>query len=114
MTSYLLDPASPPGPSDRERAVMRAMRLGDEAVAFGALDAGVTAAYAYPGTPSTEILETLVREAPGRGALAHWCANEKTAYEQALGVSMSTNRKAGCMITRTGPCRIAGSLMMDA
>ena len=62
--------------------------LGDEAVALGAIDAGITAAYAYPGTPSTEIFETLEARARAHGVTAHWCANEKTAYEQALGASM--------------------------
>lgn len=66
--------------------------LGDEAVALAALDAGITAAYAYPGTPSTEIFEFLEAHAAERGVLAHWCANEKTAYEQALGVSMVGRR----------------------
>jgi indolepyruvate ferredoxin oxidoreductase alpha subunit len=66
--------------------------LGDEAVAMGAVDAGLTAAYAYPGTPSTEILEYLIRyEARHGRPHAAWCANEKTAYESALGVSL-----AGC------------------
>lgn len=65
------------------------MLLGDEAVALGAIDAGISAAYAYPGTPSTEILETLA----ARGDKpARWCANEKTAYEQALGMSMAGKR----------------------
>lgn len=68
------------------------MLLGDEAVALGALHAGVSAAYAYPGTPSTEILEFLVPRAAAAGITAHWCANEKTAYEQALGVSMMGRR----------------------
>ncbi|HSR43127.1 MAG TPA: thiamine pyrophosphate-dependent enzyme, partial [Longimicrobiales bacterium] len=66
--------------------------LGDEAVALGALDAGVSAAYAYPGTPSTEILEHVAREGPRYGVTAHWTANEKTAYEAALGVSMVGRR----------------------
>jgi indolepyruvate ferredoxin oxidoreductase alpha subunit len=66
--------------------------LGDEAVALAALDAGITAAYAYPGTPSTEIFEFLEDQAAERDVIAHWCANEKTAYEQALGVSMSGRR----------------------
>ena len=67
--------------------------LGDEAVAQAAIDAGVTASYAYPGTPSTEILEYLVRkEKAGEGPKATWCANEKTAYEAALGVSMMGRR----------------------
>jgi indolepyruvate ferredoxin oxidoreductase alpha subunit len=62
--------------------------LGDEAVALGAIHAGLTAAYGYPGTPSTEILEYLIsRFEEGKGPLAAWCANEKTAYEEALGVS---------------------------
>ncbi len=65
--------------------------LGDEAVALGALHAGVTAAYGYPGTPSTEILEYLLRvEDPGPKVA--WCANEKTAYEAAVGVSMVGRR----------------------
>ncbi len=67
--------------------------LGDEAVALGALHAGLTAAYAYPGTPSTEILEYLIRHAEQTGVpVASWTANEKTAYEAALGVSMVGRR----------------------
>lgn len=65
--------------------------LGDEAVALGALHAGVTAAYGYPGTPSTEILEYLLR-LPEQGPRVAWCANEKTAYEAAVGVSMVGRR----------------------
>ncbi len=65
--------------------------LGDEAVALGALHAGVTAAYGYPGTPSTEILEYLLRTS-GPGPKVAWCANEKTAYEAAIGVSMVGRR----------------------
>jgi indolepyruvate ferredoxin oxidoreductase alpha subunit len=67
--------------------------LGDEAVAMGAVHAGVTAAYAYPGTPSTEILEYLIRYKARAGRpLATWSANEKTAYEEAMGVSMAGRR----------------------
>ena len=65
--------------------------LGDEAVALGALHAGVTAAYGYPGTPSTEILEYLLRSEED-GPKVAWCANEKTAYEAAVGVSMVGRR----------------------
>ena len=65
--------------------------LGDEAVALGALHAGITAAYGYPGTPSTEILEYLLRTSDPGPAVA-WCANEKTAYEAAVGVSMVGRR----------------------
>ena len=67
--------------------------MGDEAVARGALDAGISAAYAYPGTPSTEAFEYLRAHAgDASGITASWCANEKTAYEQALGVSMVGRR----------------------
>ncbi|HOJ99674.1 MAG TPA: thiamine pyrophosphate-dependent enzyme [Termitinemataceae bacterium] len=67
--------------------------LGDEAVALGAIHAGLTAAYGYPGTPSTEIMEFLQeRYAAGLGPLAQWCTNEKTALEAALGVSFAGRR----------------------
>ncbi len=67
--------------------------LGDEAVALGAVHAGITAAYAYPGTPSTEIVEYLKGYQARHGKpLARWTANEKTAYEEALGVSMVGRR----------------------
>lgn len=66
--------------------------LGDEAVALAAIHAGITAAYAYPGTPATEILEFIQRHARANAPRATWSANEKTAYEQALGVSMAGRR----------------------
>lgn len=67
--------------------------LGDEAVALGAVHAGLTAAYAYPGTPSTELLEFLLVHARRHGGPhAAWCSNEKTAYEEALGVSFAGRR----------------------
>src|SRR5512141_489424 len=67
--------------------------LGDEAVALGAVHAGLAAAYAYPGTPSTEILEYLLTYAREHGGPhAAWCSNEKTAYEEALGVSFAGRR----------------------
>jgi indolepyruvate ferredoxin oxidoreductase alpha subunit len=67
--------------------------MGDEAVALGAAHAGVSAAYAYPGTPSTEAFEFLIRYSEKHDhPVASWCANEKTAYEQALGVSMVGRR----------------------
>jgi indolepyruvate ferredoxin oxidoreductase alpha subunit len=67
--------------------------LGDEGVALGAVHAGISAAYAYPGTPSTEIMEFLLahRERHGR-PIAAWCANEKTAFEAALGVAFAGRR----------------------
>ncbi|MDR3020978.1 MAG: indolepyruvate ferredoxin oxidoreductase [Treponema sp.] len=66
--------------------------LGDEAVALGAIHAGISAAYGYPGTPSTEILQYLIDEYAKGGPVARWCANEKTALEAALGVSFAGRR----------------------
>ncbi len=76
----------------------RQILLGDESVALGAVHAGITAAYAYPGTPSTEILECLLDHKKRHGRPhAAWCANEKTAYEEALGVSFAGRRGLVCM-----------------
>ncbi|MDR1910196.1 MAG: indolepyruvate ferredoxin oxidoreductase [Spirochaetaceae bacterium] len=67
--------------------------LGDEAAALGALHAGLSAAYGYPGTPSTEIMEFLLeRYERGSGPRAQWTSNEKTALEGALGVSFAGKR----------------------
>ncbi len=73
--------------------------LGDEAIAQAALDAGIRGAYAYPGTPSTEILEYIQRapEAAARNVHRAWSANEKTAMEEALGVSWAGKRAMACM-----------------
>jgi indolepyruvate ferredoxin oxidoreductase alpha subunit len=71
----------------------KAILLGDEAVALGAVHAGVSSAYAYPGTPATEILEFLLQyEKKYRRPHAAWCANEKTAFEAALGTSFAGRR----------------------
>ncbi len=67
--------------------------LGDEAVALGAVHAGISSAYAYPGTPSTEIVDYLIHyQKKHQRPHAAWCANEKTAFEEALGVSMVGRR----------------------
>jgi len=68
--------------------------LGDEAFARGALDGGLSGAFGYPGTPSTEIIEYIQRdkEAVDRGVKRDWSANEKTAFESALGMSYTGKR----------------------
>lgn len=74
--------------------------LGDEAIAQGALDAGISGIYAYPGTPSTEILEYVQRSREVRGGKkihCSWSANEKTALEAALGMSYAGKRSMACM-----------------
>lgn len=67
--------------------------LGDEAVALGAIHAGITAGYSYPGTPASEITEYLIQASEsGQKIKATWCVNEKVAYEEALGVSFAGRR----------------------
>lgn len=62
--------------------------LGNEAIARGAIEAGISAAAAYPGTPSTEILEALTEVAEEYGVYVEWSTNEKVALEVGIGVSM--------------------------
>jgi indolepyruvate ferredoxin oxidoreductase alpha subunit len=73
--------------------------LGDEAIAQGAIDAGISGMYAYPGTPSTEILEYVQRNKYAREnkIRSTWSANEKTAMEAALGMSYAGKRSMVCM-----------------
>lgn len=73
--------------------------LGDEAIALGAINAGLSGVYAYPGTPSTEITEFIQSNslAKQRGIHSRWCTNEKTAMEAALGMSFAGKRALVCM-----------------
>lgn len=73
--------------------------LGDEAIALGALNAGLGGVYAYPGTPSTEITEFIQGHplSKERGIHSRWCTNEKTAMEAALGMSYAGQRALVCM-----------------
>ena len=73
--------------------------LGDEAIAQGAIDAGISGIYAYPGTPSTEIMEYVQhsKEAKEKNIRRTWSTNEKTALEAALGMSYAGKRTIACM-----------------
>ena len=79
--------------------MQKILLLGDEAIAQGALDAGMSGIYAYPGTPSTEITEYVQRnkEAIRKDVHRIWSANEKTALESALGMSYAGKRAMACM-----------------
>ncbi len=70
------------------------MLLGDEAIAQAAIDAGLSGMYAYPGTPSTEIMEYIQASKTAAQGNIHreWSANEKTAVEAALGMSYTGKR----------------------
>ena len=65
--------------------------MGNEAIALGAIRAGVTVCTGYPGTPSSEVLETIARECPD-GVYAEWSVNEKTALEVGAGAAVSGAR----------------------
>ena len=65
---------------------MKKLMTGDEAIARGAYEAGVSYASAYPGTPSTEILENL---SAYQEIYAEWAPNEKVAMESAIGASVA-------------------------
>lgn len=79
--------------------LVKQLLLGDEAVALGALNAGLSGVYAYPGTPSTEITEYIQQHplARERQVYSRWCTNEKTAMEAALGMSYVGKRALVCM-----------------
>jgi len=67
---------------------------GNEAIAQGAWEAGVLVGAGYPGTPSTEILENLVRKT---GVRCEWAPNEKVALEVAIGASFAGARALATM-----------------
>lgn len=73
---------------------MNVLLSGNEALARGAYEAGVRVASAYPGTPSTEILESI---ATYDGIDASWAPNEKVALEVAIGASFGGARSIACM-----------------
>ncbi|MDU2064097.1 MAG: indolepyruvate ferredoxin oxidoreductase subunit alpha [Sporomusaceae bacterium] len=74
---------------------MKKLLTGNEAVAQGAYEAGVVYAAAYPGTPSTEILENI---AQFKGdIIAEWAPNEKVAFENAIGASLGGGRTLAAM-----------------
>lgn len=73
----------------------KVIMLGNEAIARGAYEAGVKVSAAYPGTPSTEISENLVKYKDD--IYAEWSPNEKVATEVAIGASVSGVRSMACM-----------------
>jgi indolepyruvate ferredoxin oxidoreductase alpha subunit len=75
-------------------AAVRRVLLGNQAIARGAYEAGVAVAAGYPGTPATEILETLVQ---WDGVYVEWSSNEKVALDVALGASLGGVRALAAM-----------------
>ncbi len=79
--------------------MQKILLLTDEAIAQGALDAGISGIYAYPGTPSTEITEYVQGSKQAQAGNVHstWSVNEKTAMEAAIGMSYAGKRAMVCM-----------------
>ena len=73
---------------------MKELLSGNEAIARGAWEYGVTVAAAYPGTPSTEILEAFARFP---GVYAEWSPNEKVAVDVAVGAAYAGARALAAM-----------------
>jgi len=89
-------------------AGQRMLMAGNNAIARGAYEAGVYFASGYPGTPSTEILEVISQYPEIK---AQWGANEKVAFDEAMGVAMS-GKRALCSMKYVGLNVAADSFMV--
>ncbi len=88
-----------------------ALMMGNEAIARGAIEAGIKAAVGYPGTPSTEVIETVSRYARDYDIFVDWAPNEKVALEIATGVSFAGLRS---IVTMKGPgINVAADALMS-
>lgn len=75
----------------------RLLLMGNDAIARGAMEAGVRVVAGYPGTPSSEIVENLARSARDRDMYVEWSVNEKVALEVAAAASYSGLRAMAVM-----------------
>lgn len=92
---------------------MKKLLLGNEALAQGAIDAGLSGVYAYPGTPSTEITEYIQKSKIAQELNIHasWSVNEKTAMEAALGMSYA-GKKSMVVMKHVG-LNVAADVFMN-
>jgi indolepyruvate ferredoxin oxidoreductase, alpha subunit len=79
----------------------RHLLMGNEAIARGALEAGIAVAAGYPGTPSSEIIETLAKAAVERNLYVEWSTNEKVAMETAAAAAFAELRSL-CALKQNG------------
>lgn len=94
------------GGKDKEKDLL----LGNEAIARGALEAGVDFCTGYPGTPSTEIMETLIEATEDYTHYTEWSVNEKVALE-AAGAAASTGLRSICTMKSQG-LNVASDFLM--
>ena len=71
--------------------------MGNEAIARGVVEAGASVVTGYPGTPSSEVIETLQRLGRGLGIYAEWAVNERVAFEIAYGAAIAGARSMATM-----------------
>jgi indolepyruvate ferredoxin oxidoreductase alpha subunit len=83
------------------KAGERQLLMGNEAIARGALEAGISVAAGYPGTPSSDIIESLARVAKERHLYVEWSTNEKVALEVAAAASFAGLRSL-CVMKQNG------------
>lgn len=83
--------------------------LGDDAIGRGAIEAGISLAISYPGTPATQILEYIAHNFTGD---AEWAVNEKVAFETAIGASYA-GKRAICSMKHVG-LNVASDPLMTA
>lgn len=88
----------------------RHLLMGNEAIARGALEAGVSVAAGYPGTPSSEIIETLARTAEARNLYVEWSTNEKVALEVAAAASFAGLR--GLAVMKQNGVNVASDFLL--
>ena len=88
----------------------RHLLMGNEAIARGALEAGVSVAAGYPGTPSSEIIENLARAAEARNLYVEWSTNEKIALEVAAAASFAGLR--GLAVMKQNGVNVASDFLL--
>lgn len=86
------------------------MLMGNEAIARGALEGGVSVVSGYPGTPSSEIVESLAKVAKKRNLYVEWSTNEKVAMEVAAAASFAELRSL-CVMKQNG-VNVASDFML--
>jgi indolepyruvate ferredoxin oxidoreductase alpha subunit len=79
------------------KEIRKVLLMGNEAIAQGAIEAGVQVVASYPGTPSSEVTESLVEQAEEFGYSVQWSTNEKVAFEVAAGASLVGSRALTAM-----------------
>ncbi len=87
-----------------------ALLMGNEAIARGAVEAGVSVCAGYPGNPSSEIIATLAQAGPDLGRHVEWSVNEKVALETAMAASFTGLR--GLAVMKQNGLNVAADALM--